>query len=179
MNDLTPQLREALYGKWENPKGFSNYKHHEKKALFSWRGFNFHLFPGVVREYIADPDAPLTYVAADGTAYRPDKHFFNDGASVPPLLHCLIEPEGMEFSAILHDSAYEHKGLWVRALGEEVFTFRKMSRSEVDSLLRQMVVAEGRTESEGRAIHAAVFVAGWVPWYSKSPEKQATVMRAL
>lgn len=169
--------RRRLYGYWKNPDGYTNYPRPEltRPPQVKIFGLGFSFMPRAVFEFTLDKDCPLTYVDVDGTEYQSDRHFFNDGPSVPTIVHCLVEPERFLPAGYMHDSMYEHQEVYRRLSGESVFTAMKVNRSFADALLYRSSVAGGLTPEEGWVVKTAVRAAGWYPWYFKGNRDERQV----
>lgn len=147
----------SMINHFDNPRGFALEEDHWQRAC----GIPYKL----IYEFTLEPDSPLTYISADGTAYQPDRHFLTDMGSVPRTAQLLI-PKDRFRGFYLHDSAYRHKGLWIKLPTEKHFYFVRMSRREADDLLYEMCLAdpEPAWHATARAIWLAVRAGGWAGW---------------
>ena len=103
-------------------------------------------------------------------SYQPNKHYFSDLGSTP----LGIGKDTYLFSYLIHDSAYQQRGLYVYSLKSGVFLFHAMSRPEIDCLFREMIIEEGALRGRPtRAILLAplmwgmVRLCGWSHWNRK------------
>jgi len=121
-----------------------------------------------------DPVNALTWRYANGVEVQPNKHMAEtDRGSTPKCVHALYPPDRFLLSFFFHDSGAKDGGLFVRMPGETLFTFRKMTRAEVDSFLLLGVPAEGGTRFDKQAIYWPVRGFSWIPWnrYRKAESK--------
>lgn len=109
-------------------------------------------------EYFANPDRPLTYIAPSGLEIQPDKHFFTDFGSIPPPLMAFPSLSRTRFfhSYLFHDSGCRHKGLWMRDSCYGPFTFRKLTRLEMDEWLSIWIGAQHGNATQRAMIYAGV-----------------------
>ena len=119
-------------------------------------------------EFTNNPTNPLT-CELKGTMYRPDNHFFSDLGSVPKSLQTLLPKwfakDRYPLSYLYHDSGYKHGGHWVAAPGD--WHFIKMTRKQVDNILREMIILEGGGKANARTIWLGVWAGGWASWKGK------------
>jgi hypothetical protein len=87
--------------------------------------------------------APLTWEDGNGF-WQPDRHEAEtDLGTVPPPLRGLFPHDEFPRSYCFHDSACGHGGLYHSDSLTGEFTFRKVSRTMADRMLRDMVRVEG------------------------------------
>ena len=117
-------------------------------------------------ECTLDVAAPLEFVAADGTAYQPDRHFVSDLASIPRLLWMVpsFERDHALLSGLVHDSAYCHAGLWTRPPGLLAVIWCALDRATVDAVFAEMVVAETGSTWLSWMMWVAVRLGGGRAW---------------
>ena len=98
--------------------------------------------------------------------YKPDNHFFTDLGSVPLTLQYSLPKwfakDRYIRAYIFHDSAYKHGGVWVCINGK--WTFRNLTRKQADDMLYHMLIAEGASKANARAIWLGVRAGGWYSW---------------
>lgn len=97
------------------------------------------LWKKTIYEFKLRPSHPLTFIHPDGRWMQPDRHFETDQGSLPPFLQPIICAKDRFIGFYLHDSGYIHGGLHVSNDEGKTWSFQKMSRSEIDSLLVTMM----------------------------------------
>ena len=134
-----------------------------------------------IYEYQVDLANPLTFTDASGRQYRADNHHFTDLGSILKSLQ-IIAPiwfakDRFPRSYCFHDSAYAEGGLFMPAPADDgEWTFRAMTRSEIDSLLYDMIRAEGGSTAAARLIYAGVRAGGWGAYHASVPSERAQVL---
>jgi hypothetical protein len=115
------------------------------------------------------PRPPLQF-SFRGNVYQPDRHYFSDLGSTPGG----IGKDEYLFSFLMHDSGYQHKGLFLWQFTAKKFTFHPMNRKEIDDLLYEMILVEGRMRGEpyqaklcAPVIWSAVRMFGGIFWDGK------------
>lgn len=121
-NNLTGDL-----GKLVNVHGFDFIFHHYERYAVVLRKPIF--------EFTLHELLPLTFIDDRGRAWRPDRHFFTDGGSVPKCLQWAFDPLDALPGYIFHDAACLHGGLWCMEPGGYTFEFHKLGRYERDAML--------------------------------------------
>lgn len=120
-------------------------------------------------EYITNADDPLT-CTLDNIIYRPDNHFFTDKGSVPRLVQTILpvwfDRAKYEKSYAFHDSAYAHGGVWVAVNGG--WEFKKITRKQADTMLRDMILLEDGGKANARLIYWGVRGGGFTSWQGTS-----------
>ena len=116
-------------------------------------------------EFQSDLADPLT-CCLHGILYRPDFHFFTDKGSVPRLIQTIapyyFDRAKYERAYYFHDSAYAHGGVWVAVHGG--WEFKKITRKQADTMLRDMILLENGSKMNARLIYAGVRAGGWASW---------------
>lgn len=131
----------VLSGK-EFPQGFINLKGYEAPKVRDEKYCFGLLPPKAIYEFTLNSRFPLTLKFIDGFYYRPNKHFFTDQGSVPRLVQFFVPKDRFLLSFIMHDSAYKDGGLWKCKEYDGEYKFYKMTRSESDYFLQQMILLE-------------------------------------
>lgn len=154
---------ENPYGKIYNPQGCPTVVDHYEDGLFA---------PKAIYIATMHPDNPLFFRTNDGQDVRPDFRFYTDWGSIPPCLQWRF-PKDECLGYLLHDFAYKNGGLYFRSSSLcDQFRFRKMTRLEIDRLLRMMYLSQWWERPElnetyrrkANVIYAAVRCASWIPW---------------
>lgn len=111
--------------------------------------------------FLLNVESPLTYRDASGAQWQPDRRFVTDFGSVPGWVSRIPGYQKNRLAYLFHDSAYnvvdgKGHGLYRRLPAEESFTFCPLRRSEVDAMMREMLVVEGVRRSAAWVIWGAV-----------------------
>jgi hypothetical protein len=162
---VTEQERKDKFG------FFSGYARYEdagyKKYLWFW-------FKPIWWFDNNTPD-PLTLHHPDGYKLRPNTRFKTDFGSVPFLAQTLCPGLFSSFrwrkTYPLHDSGYMEEGLWYAEEGEYEYTFRPMTRAEVDEVLDIGIKAEGGSAVDSAPIWFGVRIGGWMHWGKEDLKK--------
>ena len=106
-----------------------------------------------------------------GTLYMPDRHEARtDLGSIPPPLRSLFPADEAPYAYYCHDSAYRHGGLWVADSLDGAWTFRPMTRADVDRLcLLDMLEAGGVGWCRRHIIYRHVRWYGGAAWSPVAP----------
>jgi len=106
----------------------------------------------------------LLFKDRDGRVWRVPKGFVCDQASVPFGLRWLVPKAGkFNRAVVLHDWLF-----YLHLTGQ-----LDMTRSEVDSLMHQAMIADGVRFTQRWLIRAGLFAGSWIPWYFGSEQEQA------
>lgn len=118
-----------------------------------------------VYEFTNDATDPLTW-HAQGLQARPDRHIERtDLGSIPRPVQAIpaLSKDRYARSYILHDSAYQYGG-WYLRLADGAFRFVRLSRAEADEWLYRGILAEEGSVATARVVWAAVRAAGRFAW---------------
>ena len=136
---------------------------YQRPMFYNPMGYDLHMVCGDNEwfEFNLDPVNPLTYWDATGGDWQPDRHFFTDRGSQGYFVSMVPGFERNRLAYLFHDSAYtwvawKGHGLYYRAPDQIEFTFRPMTRRQVDDLMREMLITEGVRPWAARCIWAAV-----------------------
>jgi hypothetical protein len=141
--------------------------------------YNTGLFRKTVFEFDLDIHKPLTFQRANGELIRPDRHYLTDKGSVPVCLRWLVPHDTYERSFLLHDSAFLHHGHYVKSpLGGD-FVFRTLTMDQANSLLAEMMDAEGAWGITRAAVYKAVKWFGAFSWGDGKRRKEAGTQRNM
>lgn len=131
-------------------------------CFFHTSGYDLRMVPGKdLFEFFLDDDAPLTYCDGAGHDWQPDRHFFTDRGSFWDIVSKLTGVARNQLAFLFHDSAYKTvdglgHGLYRRMVGFDRFTFVRLSRRQIDDLMREMLLAEGVAPWAARVVWLAV-----------------------
>jgi len=135
------------------------------KRIDTAHWFGLRIFPKDLFLFTDNPADPLTYRAFDSTLYRPGATLETDKGSIPPFLRIFIRPSAYERAYIMHDYGYRHGGFLVQKIGENPgFVFVRMSRQEIDLLLREMILNSGGSRTKASAVYAGVKIGSGPAW---------------
>jgi hypothetical protein len=137
------------------------------------RGFWPFRYTVPLYEFSLHQDHPLTYVDHRGRQWRPDQHRYTyDGGTIPPPFRWMKNYNALSYprSYAYHDSAWDETtdvpgfegeclhGLWMLdpAFKDSDWHFVQMTRNETNLLMRDMLLVEGASEAQAKAIYLAV-----------------------
>ena len=98
-----------------------------------------------VYEYTARDIMPMTFQCGPACFVQPDKHFFTDLLSIPEFLQIFLGKDAHNPTAVIHDSACTHHGLYYSSTLDGVYTFCTISYTSAAELLGQCLYAAGYT----------------------------------
>ncbi len=156
--ELTP------YGRFINYQGYKAPWHHNESSLIFFRKAIF--------EFSLDSKAPLIFEDKDGNWWMPDRHFFTDWGSIPITLQWLI-PKDTYLGYLFHDSGYKHHGLWFSEAGYQKFCFKKLTMTQANELLYDMMLAQGAWKVTAITVYDTLQIAGRIAWNSEGARKRA------
>lgn len=118
---------------------------------------------------------PLTFHTPDNLRLQPDRHEDEtDFGSIPYLLQVIFPKDQFPLTYFFHDSGYRHGGLWTAGpdpasrgyagTRDVEFVFVKMTRLELDRLLKSTIRVEGGRLHERVMIYLAVRGFGGKSW---------------
>lgn len=87
----------------------------------------------------------LLWQAADGLQVKPFPEYISDGCSTPPPMWNMpsLDPDRFLLTGLFHDGGCKYGGLLIKDVCEKEFTFRRLTRLDLDNYLRLWVGAEG------------------------------------
>jgi hypothetical protein len=118
---------------------------------------------------------PLTYHDPNGFKLRPNHSFVTDFGSVPFIAQAIIPRIFSSFrwrkSYTFHDSGFMEKGLWYAEEGSDEWSFKPMTRRELDNYLPVWIRAEGGGTINSAPIWFGVKLGSWSAWGKKDLKK--------
>lgn len=97
--------------------------------------------------------------------YRVPVPFIFDFASVPIIFWPILNPTGVLLvGSVFHDYGYRYGGLYIQYPKENKFTFRVMSRGELDQLFEDITIEANGMKYLAKAAKWAVKVGGAYTW---------------
>jgi len=129
-------------------------------------GYNLVKIPGtrnpIRYDFQLDYIKPLTLLdTATGESWQPDRHAVTDMGSIPRWLQPLVDKDRYLLSWLLHDSGYQHGGLYLSLAPGMPFCFQPLSRLQLDAMMLAGIEAEGGGWFVRHAIYRAVRLGGW------------------
>jgi len=104
---------------------------------------------------------PLTLVdTVNGSRIQPDRHAVTDMGSIPTWLQPIIGKDRFLITWLLHDSGYQHGGLYISAGAGKPYEFCPMTRLELDQVMLVGLEAEGCRWITRRLIYRGVRLFG-------------------
>jgi hypothetical protein len=152
----------AMKGCWMNPDSDWGYDLGNRRPSKRW-------FRGVKMIYDFTPvyEHPLMWLQKDGTRIAAGEFKGSDEGSVPILAQYWAPKDGL-LAYWPHDYGYQMGGLFFRYPGEKQFVFRRVTRDQLDALLR----AQAQHDPAGRmgpmragAVWTAVRSLGWTVFH--------------
>jgi hypothetical protein len=137
-------------------------------AVEPWCG----LWKKVYWEGQVHPRHPLMWEdRKTGLLYMADKHRARtDLGSIPPPVQQYFPPAEAPYAYYPHDSGYKDGGLWVAPSLDAPWTFKAMSRKELDVMcLCNMLHAGGMSLPRRSVVYSSVRTCGWSAWNPKNP----------
>jgi hypothetical protein len=127
-------------------------------------------------DYRADRNRPFAYESKGGTQYMADNHFETDGGSIPPCTRVIpfahLDPLNFPRAYVLHDSAFQYGGLYIRYPGEVSFKFRLVTREFANTEMRDWLYFDGANAYTRSVICAGINAAFWTRWDAAKKAKQ-------
>lgn len=115
-----------------------------------------------IHEFTLDPVSPLTWQDRQGGYWQPDRHEMEtDLGSIPPPLRSWFPQDQFEPAYCLHDSAYNHGGMYFSTRLDGPYEFREVSRRWSDDMLADVIYCLGGWAPRRGLIWAAVRAGGW------------------
>ena len=128
------------------------------------------MVPGTdLDEFTLDAQNPLTWCDGEGREWQPDRHFYTDRGSFWDIVSVLIGCSKNQLAFLFHDSGYTPvkgfgRGLYCRVAGFKGFSFRPLSKAQLDDMCRRMLISEGVKRVSARIVSTALRCAFWKRW---------------
>ncbi len=136
------------------------------KAECKRRGLPCHWWSRPLFDFKLDLADPLTWHRGDGFEAQPCITFVTDGGSIPNLIQIIPAFDKFRYPASygFHDSAYKKHLWWTRNSVTQPFTKTRLTFSEANSLLHDMLLDEGAWEATANTVYCGVQGFGWLAW---------------
>jgi hypothetical protein len=124
-------------------------------------------------EFTNDTASPLTFVTMDGLQLRPYPRLTTDGGSIPRFLWAVpwvnLGPWDFPRAYPFHDSGFAHGGLYV--LDNGVWRFKLISRVRLNTLLGDMIRADGGTSVDEATVELGLKIGSNSAWDRRQQAK--------
>jgi len=135
-------------GRIMNLHGYTWIWHHDERYCI--------VFTKPIFEFTLHEPLAITFEDHNHDLWRPNRHGFSDGGTVPIIIQPFISPFSYLPIYIFHDDSCEHKGLWCLRYGENEWKFVHLGRGARDDMLDDMAEVCGMGVVNRDAVHFGV-----------------------
>lgn len=107
-------------------------------------------------EFTLHDPLPITFEDHNYDLWRPNRHGFSDGGSIPIVGQVFISPFSYLPIYIFHDDSCKNGGLWCLRYGDTEWRFVKLGRGARDDMLDDMAEVCGMGIIKRSVVHIGV-----------------------